>query len=211
MKSHDMVTGMEVDSNPEITQCIACIEGKQTVEPFPKQAEDTAAHVGDLMVSDVWGPGNIEGPAREHYFYSFTDAKSRYSTIYFSHTKDAVLDCFKDYKAFIEIQLGLQLKRLHSDGSGEYTSAAFKSFCAGNGIIMEYTAPYSPAQNGIAERLNRTLLEHARTMIFAKRLPKILWAKAVAYACYIKNRSPTKVLGTEMTPYQAFFWEEAEH
>jgi transposase InsO family protein len=126
---------------------------------------------------------------QQPYFNSFTDAKSRYSTIYFSHTKDDVLDRFKDYKTFIEIQLKLQLKRLHSDGGSEYTNTAFKSFCAGNGIIMEYTVPYSPAQNGIAERLNHTLLEHTHTMIFAKHLPKILWAEA---ACYIKNRSPPK-------------------
>ena len=70
---------------------------------------------------------------------------------------------------------------------------------------METTAPYSPAQNGIAERLNRTLLEHARAMLFAKSLPKVLWPEAVAYANYIKNRSPTRALGQNTTPYQVFF------
>ena len=61
----------------------------------------------------------------------------------------------------IEMQTGRQLKRLHSDGSGEYINALFRTFCAEKGIIMEFTTPYSPTQNGIAERLNHTLLEHA--------------------------------------------------
>jgi hypothetical protein len=75
---------------------------------------------------------------------------------------------------------------------------------------MESTAPYSPAQNGIAERLNRTLLEHARAMIFAKQAPKILWPEAVAYACYIKNRTPTRALGADMTPFEAFFGKKPD-
>ena len=61
----------------------------------------------------------------------------------------------------IETQTGSQLKHLHSDGGGEYINDLFRTFCAEKGIIMESTTPYSPAQNGIAEHLNCTLLEHA--------------------------------------------------
>ena len=70
---------------------------------------------------------------------------------------------------------------------------------------METTAPYSPAQNGIAEWLNQTLLEHTQVMIFAKNLPKSLWLEAVAYAFYIKNQSPMQALGSDITPFQALF------
>src|SRR5262249_31411319 len=66
------------------------------------------------------------------------------------------------------------------------------------------------AQNGIAERVNRTLLQCARAMIFAKGLPKMLWPEAVAYACYIKNRSPTRALGTKTTPYQEFYGKKPD-
>ena len=153
--------------------------------------EDAATLIGDLSISDVWGPANTEGPVRERYFYSFTDAKSRYSVIYFSHAKDGVLERFKEYAMLIETQTGCQLKCLRSDGGSEYINALFITFCAKKGIIMESTTPYSPAQNGIAECLNRTLLEHARAMLFAKQVPKMLWPEAIAYACYIKNRTPT--------------------
>ena len=70
---------------------------------------------------------------------------------------------------------------------------------------MEQTVPYSPVQNGIAERINRTLLEHARAMIFSKNISKNLWPEAVTYACYIKNRSPMCALGNNMTPHEVFY------
>ena len=191
MKVYDLVTGMNVDLTVLVKQCVACIQGKHHVEPFPKWAEDAAMLVGNLSVSDVWGLANTEGPVWERYFYSFTDAKSRYSVIYFSHAKDGVLECFKEYAMLIEMQTGYQLKCLCSNGGSEYINTLFRAFCAKKGIIMESTAPYSPAQNGIAEHLNHTLLEHARAMLFAKQVPKLLWLEAIAYACYIKNRTPT--------------------
>ena len=70
---------------------------------------------------------------------------------------------------------------------------------------MESTAPYSPAQNSIAERLNHILLEHARAMLFAKQVPKMIWPEAVAYACYIKNRTPMQALGMDTIPFEVFF------
>ena len=144
MKTGNLVLGMDVDMSVPVSQCVACIQGKHHVDPFPKRAEDAAELVGDLTVSDIWGPANTVGPAQECYFYSFTDAKSCYSTIYFSHTKDGVLDCFRDYTALVETQTGNHLKRLQSNGGSEYVNAAFKAFCAGKGIVMEFTAPYSP-------------------------------------------------------------------
>ena len=77
LKNNNLVTGMEVDRNKEPTQCTACIQGRQTVEPFPKRAEDDVTQIGELTVSDVWGPANTEGPNQEQYFYSFMDTKTR--------------------------------------------------------------------------------------------------------------------------------------
>lgn len=205
LQKNNLVTGLIVDKSQAPTQCTACIQGKQHVEPFPKQTDEKVQAIGDLTLSDVWGPAQIEGPGRERYFYTYTDFKTRYSVLYFGHTKDEALQHFQSYKQFVETQTGNKLKRFRSDNGGEYVNKSFKEFCATNGIIMETTAPYSPAQNGIAERLNRTLLEHARAMIFAKNLPKTLWPEAVTYANYIKNKCLTRALGTDITPYQAFF------
>ena len=88
------------------------------------------------------------------------DLKTRYSVIYFGSTKDEALKHFEAYKAMVETQTGSKLKRFRSDNGGEYINKPFKDFCTKHGILMETTAPYSPVQNGVAERLNRTLLEH---------------------------------------------------
>ena len=187
LKTNNLVTGLDIDETEEHSQCKACIQGKRDMEPFPKKAKDTVDQIGDITVSNVWGLAQTEGPSRERYFYSFTDIKSRYSVIYFGNTKDEALRHFELYKAFIETQTGHKLKKFWSDNGGEYVNKNFKDFCGKHGIIMETTAPYSPAQNRIAEQLNQTLLKHAWAMIFAKNLPKSLWLEAIAYACYIKN------------------------
>ena len=145
---------MDIDKSKESTQCVACIQGRQTAEPFLKQAEDDITQIGELTVSNVWGPVNMEGPSREQYFYSFTDAKTCQTQIYFSHTKTEVLRYFKEYKALIENQTNKKLKHFQSDSGSEYINKPFKTFCAKAGIIMEQMVPYSPVQNGIAEWIN---------------------------------------------------------
>ena len=60
----------------------------------PKEATNKAEKIGDLIVSDVWGPTQIEGPACEKYFYSHMDVSARYSGIYFRNTKDEALKHF---------------------------------------------------------------------------------------------------------------------
>ena len=65
LENNNLVEGMEVDRNKESTQCAACIQGRQTVEPFPKRAKDDITKIGELTVSDVWGLANTEGPNRE--------------------------------------------------------------------------------------------------------------------------------------------------
>jgi GAG-pre-integrase domain len=69
LKNNNLVTGLEIDESQELNQCKACIQGKRHVEPFPKRAEDSVDKVGDLTVSDVWGPAQTEGTAHEQYFF----------------------------------------------------------------------------------------------------------------------------------------------
>ncbi|KAM1810903.1 hypothetical protein ACFX12_027595 [Malus domestica] len=81
---------------------------------------------------------------------------------------------------------------MRSDRGGEFTSKEFQEFCEANGIRRPLTVPRSPQQNGVAERKNQTIIDMARSMLKSKRLPKELWAEAVACAVYLSNRSPTR-------------------
>lgn len=86
------------------------------------------------------------------------------------------------------------MKVLRSDGGGKYASTEFADFCEKEGIIHEFTPPYTPQHNGAAERRNRTLLNMIRCMLKNKNLPNYFWGEAANAATYVINRSPTKRL-----------------
>ncbi|KAH9294928.1 hypothetical protein KI387_038516, partial [Taxus chinensis] len=96
------------------------------------------------------------------------------------------------FKALVEKQSGHYIKVLRMDRGGEFISNEFINFCRSHGIHKQFTARYTPQQNGVAERKNRTIMEMARSMMAAKHLPNEYWAEAVATAVYIMNRCPTK-------------------
>ena len=71
------------------------------------------------------------------------------------------------------------IKSLRSDKGGEYTSTTFMKYCEEQGIRIFLTAAYSPQQNGVAERKNRTVLDMFRSMLKSKNMLKEFWAEAV--------------------------------
>ena len=96
------------------------------------------------------------------------------------NSKDEAITSFIKYKDEVEIQLNKKIKILRSDRGGEYESP-FEQFCAENGIIHQTTAPYSPQQNGIAERKNRTLKDMINAMLLTSGLPTSLWGGSLKY------------------------------
>src|ERR1700678_4302558 len=128
---------------------------------------------------------------------------------YFLKQKSEAFEKFKLYRSFIETQTGNKLKKLRADGGGEYLSKDFRNYLLENGIQQETTTPHSSAQNGIAEQLNRTLVEHAGAMLHRHRLPNSFWKEAVAYATYLKNRSPTCALKDYKVPDEVF-WRKSQ-
>ena len=91
----------------------------------------------------------------------------------------------------VETETGLKVKHLRSDNGAEYIDGGFSEYCAAQGIRMEKTIPGTPQQNGVTERMNRTLNERARSMRLYVGLPKTFWADAVNIAAYLINRGPS--------------------
>ena len=94
----------------------------------------------------------------------------------------------------IETQTGRKIKRLRSDNGGEYKSDPFQKICQDAGIVRHFTVPGTPQQNGVAERMNRTLVDKVRCMLSQSGLSKAFWGEAIAYASYVINRLPTSAL-----------------
>ena len=80
------------------------------------------------------------------------------------------------------------MRRIRSDNGTEFKNRDMDEFCTAKGILHEYSSRYTPQQNGVAERKNRTLIETARTMLVESQLPVRFWTEAVASACYTLNR-----------------------
>ena len=100
----------------------------------------------------------------------------------------------------VENLSGNKVGTLRSDRGGEYMSSEFTAYLAERGIKHQCTASYTPQQNGVAERKNRSLMEMARCMVKSQALPNGFWLEAVMCATYVLNRCPTKALQS-ITPY----------
>ena len=105
-----------------------------------------------------------------------------------------MFDTFKKWKALAENETEKRLKCLRSDNGGKYCSKEFDSYCSHNGICREKTVPRTPQENGVSERMNRTIMEHARCMRLHAGLPLQFWADAVNTAFYLINRGPSSAL-----------------
>lgn len=175
----------------DVGLCEDCIFGKQKKVSFAKIGKTPKAEKLELVHTDVWGPSPVQSLAGSLYYVTFIDDSTRKVWVYFLKKKSEVFDTFRKWKAMVENETGLKVKRLRSDNGGEYTDQKFREFCANNGIKMEKTVPQTPQQNGVAERMNRTLNERARSMRIHAGLPKIFWAEAVNTAAYLINRGPS--------------------
>ncbi|KAL0438667.1 UNVERIFIED_CONTAM: Retrovirus-related Pol polyprotein from transposon TNT 1-94 [Sesamum latifolium] len=112
------------------------------------------------------------------YFVVFIDDFSRMTWVCFLKEKSEVFSIFRKFKASVEKQSGNAIKVLRTDRGGEFVSAEFDSFCEEMGIHRQLTTSYTPQQNGVAERKNRSLVEMAKSMLKAKCVPKSFWAEA---------------------------------
>ena len=99
------------------------------------------------------------------YFLIFVDDRSRFTWAYFIRRESDVFEYFKEFKIKVEKQTCKYIKIIGSDQGGEYTSGAFRRYCTEYGIQQQFTVTDTPQQNGIAERINRTLVECARNML----------------------------------------------
>ena len=156
------VIGMSYTDKSQVskTNCIVCCEGKQTRLPF--------THIGnrgeellDIVHSDICGPMENKSIGGSKYFLLFVDDYSRMAFVYFLKTKDEVFTNFKTYKSLVENQIGKKIKVLRTDNGLEFCSKEFEKYLQNAGIIHQKTCSYTPEQNGLCERLNRTVVEKA--------------------------------------------------
>ena len=186
----------------DLEDCVECFKGKMTNLRRKKTTCRSQTPL-ELIHTDICGPFRTQTICGNVYYITFIDDYSRYSYVYLLSEKSQALQAFQIYKAEVEKQLDKKIKTVRSDRGGEfygrYTEAGqqkgpFALFLQEHGIKAQYTTPYNPQQNGVAERKNRTLLNMVRSMMCTTGLPRFLWGEALRTANYICNRTPSKAV-----------------
>jgi transposase InsO family protein len=197
----EMVGGVPLIQHPDQV-CQACMAAKQTRMPFPHSAMWRAEEPLQLVHVDLCGPITPVTAGGNKYFMLLVDDCTRWCRVYMLKTKNQATEAFVKYKAEVENSTGQHIKLLRSD-RGEFLAHAFQRVCEQAGIKHQFTAPYTPQQNGVVERKNRTVMEMARALLKSMEIPGRFWAEAVRHSVYLLNRLPTKAMGNR-TPYEAW-------
>ncbi|KAI3742955.1 hypothetical protein L1987_60654 [Smallanthus sonchifolius] len=200
MAKKELVHGMPVIKHPKQV-CEGCLVAKQTRQPFPQETQWRARQPLELIHGDLCGPITPQTEGGNRYFLLLVDDLSRYMWAYFIKTKDEALVMLNKFKLQVEKESTYKVKMLRTDRGGEFNSRLFNEFCEQEGIKRQLTAPYTPQQNGVVERRNRTVLGVTRSILKAMEVPESFWGEAVCHAVYLLNRVPTKGV-KRGTPYE---------
>ena len=171
LHAKDMVTGLPQVRIPK-SVCDHCMISKQTRASFSNYTPTRANDLLHVVYSDVCGPFEVPSLGGNRFFVSFVDEFSRKMWTYLLKVKSEVFENLKKFTAMTEKQSGKKLKILRTDGGGEFNSREIEAFCTDKGILHEVTTPYTPQQNGVVERRNRTIMNIVRSMLRGKNLLK---------------------------------------
>ena len=204
--TRDATTGsVPVGANETLDPCSSCIKGKFHKLAMPKAREATPhAHTNFRLIhSDWWGPYHENGPHGERFMQCFIDDASGYTAVFCSATASEGAANLRAFIAHLDLLTDstCDVRIIQSDSATVYTQGEFAAACADLNFIQRFSAPYSQAQNGRAERFWRTI-ENSVTCMFAysNLLPHSLWPYAVRYAVHTHNRTPASK--ETKTPYE---------
>src|SRR6218665_572036 len=144
-------------------------------------------HPLDLIHSDVCGRMKTLTPGKNKYMVIFIDDYSRYTMCYLMQHKDEVADKYKEFVAEVSNKFQRKPKLSRSDNGGEYTGSKLINYLNQEGIRLQTSVPYSPSQNGVAERKNRSIVEMVKCMLLDAGLPLKYWGEAVMTAVYLSH------------------------
>ena len=204
LSSENLATGIEIlTSKDSLDDCEICLKGKQYRRPFSERTERNTSEILQIIHADLCGPVNIVTPSGNKYIFMITDDYSKYTEVYFLKNKCETFTKLQEYINYVKNKFGRYPKVFRSDGGGEFINNKLQTFLKSIGVIHQTSAPYTPQQNGVAERKNRTVIEMAKCMLLDSGIDKKYWAKAVNTAVYILNVLPSA--NQIKTPFELWY------
>ena len=195
LSRHNMVTGMDISSNDTSgSTCVPCLEGKQTWDEIPRESSTKHPRILHRIYSDLCGPMQMQSRQGEFYFFTFIDGNTHYVKAKLLKLKSKTCTVLKALVEHAEVETGERVNYFCSDSGGEYGSKELATYFESKGIHHEKTNAYTPQENGIAEQMNWTIVEMARTLLQDASLPNTYWSFAVSHTTYVINWMPTHTL-----------------
>ena len=137
---------------------------------------------------DLFGPPSHASLGGKKYCLVIVDDYSRYTWVYFFKHKSETQENFIDFAKEVQHQYSLPILAIRSDNGSEFKNYTLNDFLSDEGIRHQYSAAYTPQQNGVAKRKNQTRMDMARTMLAEHKSPYNFWAEAISTACHSANR-----------------------
>ncbi len=191
MSKGNLVDGLHISGNDLCGKCEDCIIGRQTRRPFDGNTEKNLDPL-ELVSFDLWGPSCVQSAGGKIYFMPIVDAGTSYKHgAYLTDKSDSsTIAAFDEFRVEAESLSGRKVRRIRTDRA--YETSAWNDYCQHHGIIHEFTAPYSSAQNGLAERAICTTMDDVRTLLRDSGLCHSYWVEAASYSVYTRNLIPSR-------------------
>ncbi|KAK1612620.1 hypothetical protein QYE76_036293 [Lolium multiflorum] len=181
--------------------CSACVAGKQLKKKHPIKSIVTTSRPLELLHLDLFGPSHYDTLGGSKYGLVIVDDYSRYSWVFLLKSKDETYREFITFAKKAQRMYESEIKAIRTDNGTEFKNYTMQEFVDDEGIKHEFSAPYTPQQNGVVERKNRTIIEMARTMLSEFNSPHNFWGEAISTAVHYSNRLFLRPLHNK-TPYE---------
>ncbi|GKA79393.1 retrovirus-related pol polyprotein from transposon TNT 1-94 [Tanacetum coccineum] len=189
LSKKDVVIGLPKLKYVKDQLCSSCEVSKAKRSSFKSKTVPSSKGRLNLLHMDLCGPMRVASINGKKYILVIVDDYSRYTWTLFLRSKDETPEVLKDFLTMIQRNLQAPVISVRTDRGTEFLNKTLNAFFKEEGIEHQTSTPRTPEQNGVVERRNRTLVEAARTMLSASKLPLFFWAEAIATACYTQNRS----------------------
>nr|GFB14186.1 hypothetical protein [Tanacetum cinerariifolium] len=200
LSKNDIVIGLPKLKFVKDHLCSSCELGKAKRKSFQTRTTLSSKRRLQLLHMDLCGPMRVESINGKKNVLVIVDDYSRYTWTHFLRSKDETPKVLIDFLRLVQRGLHAQVRTIQTDKGTKFLNKTLHAYFAAEGINHQTSIDRTPKQNGVVERWNRTLVEAARTMLSAAKVPLFFWAKAISTACFTQNCSLV-IPQHEKTPY----------
>jgi transposase InsO family protein len=166
------------------------MKGKLSRLPFRGHFDPTSAPL-QVVHGDIVGPITPSMNSGKRYFLTLIDQHTGYISVTLLNQKSDAMSAFLGFKTFFKKQTGHAIKKLVTDGGGEFVNKALTSLLKSFGIQHNVSPLYTLQHNGVSERANKTIINMARCMLSQSNLAKEWWGEAVRTSMAVTNCLPS--------------------